>query len=167
MATGLRWEALVEADYGAVSDLGDAAHPTLFERQEVLEQKMRLCPEGCRKLTDGTRLLGYGICHPYWLHAIPPLDTFLPPFERPADCLYIHDVVVDPSARGHGSAGRFVAHVRAVAARLALPALALVSVYGTHPMWARYGFAVVDDPVLAPKLASYGASARYMISRHG
>lgn len=44
-----------------------------------------------------------------------------------------------------------------------LAALALVSVYGTSTLWARFGF----RPVPGPDLASYGPGAEYMVRKLG
>ncbi|MBM3479819.1 MAG: GNAT family N-acetyltransferase [Alphaproteobacteria bacterium] len=50
----------------------------------------------------------------------------------------------------------------ALAAREALPILALVAIPGTRAFWHGQGFAVVERPALAAKLASYGTGARFM-----
>jgi N-acetylglutamate synthase-like GNAT family acetyltransferase len=84
--------------------------------------------------------------------ALPPSPT----------CLYIHDVVVLPAARGQGAAGVLVDLYAAIAQRHNLPSLALVSVYGTYVFWERFGFHATAGPELADKLKSYGDTARYM-----
>jgi hypothetical protein len=40
--------------------------------------------------------------------------------------------------------------------------IGLVSVGGSRPFWRKQHFTVVNDPVLAEKLASYGDGAAYM-----
>jgi GNAT superfamily N-acetyltransferase len=157
------WRALDERDLPAVQALADAAHPDLPERIEVLRDKLVHFPEGCRGLASGDRLLGYGLAHPWRLHAVPPLDTPLGALPEQPDCLYVHDVVVAPEARGSGAAGPYVTHLLGVARGRGLPALALVSVYETWPMWQRHGFRVVDSPILVPVLGDYGPTARYMV----
>jgi hypothetical protein len=48
------------------------------------------------------------------------------------------------------------------ARQLGVDFLALVSVYGTQPFWARYGFEIANALELGTKLRSYGPTARYM-----
>ena len=103
--------------------------------------------------------------HPWHLNKIPPLDTFLKVLPSQPDCIFIHDVVVLPRARGHGAAEKFVEIVADVARERLIPALALVSVYDTHPLWMKCGFEIVQRPDLAEKLQSYGATARYMVRK--
>ena len=40
-----------------------------------------------------------------------------------------------------------------------------MSVYGTYPIWEKCGFATQPPERVAEKLAGYGETARYMISR--
>jgi N-acetylglutamate synthase-like GNAT family acetyltransferase len=110
---------------------------------------------------NGT-ITGYGVAHPWDLGSVPALDTLMAALPPSPTCLYIHDVVVQPAARGQGATGVLVDMFEAVARRHDLPSLALVSVYGTFPLWERFGFQIASDAGLADKLQSYGATARYM-----
>ena len=141
-------------------------HPALPERPEVFAEKLRLYSPGCRKLVLRGRIVGYGIAHPWMLDAIPPLDAFLVALPPAPQCLYIHDVAVLPAARGRGAAQRYVGVIRGLAASAGVDSLALVSVYGTHVLWSRFGFRVVVNERIEPQLASYGPSARYMVREH-
>lgn len=157
------WFPLTPADLAAVRALADLAHPALPEREAVFAEKLRLFPPGCRRLEYDGRLIGYGIAHPWLADEPPPLDTLLGALPAAADCLHLHDAVVAPEARGHGLAARYVAEMHTIARAHGLHALTLVSVYGTHPLWARCGFRI-RTPALAPaKLAAYGATACAMI----
>ncbi|MDH7795472.1 MULTISPECIES: GNAT family N-acetyltransferase [unclassified Beijerinckia] len=164
MVGKLQWAALTVADLDEVGRLAAALHPGLPERQSVFAEKIGLFPDGCRKLIKHDRLVGYGIAHPWRLDDIPALDTFLDALPQTADCLYVHDVAIDPAARGQGAAGLLIADLRALAAKRTLGKLACVSVYGTHVMWARYGFRTRKVEALAGKLAGYGESAKYMVA---
>ena len=94
---------------------------------------------------------------------IPPLDGFLGQLPDAADCLYVHDVAVLPEQRG-GVARAYVAEIEDLARSSGIMTLALVSVYGTHVLWERFGFQLVaPDAALRNKLASYGANATYML----
>lgn len=158
------WHPLLIDDMGCVNRIADIVHTTLPERPEVFEEKVRLFPSGCRKLISGDAIVGYGISHPWMLFSIPPLDTFLQRLPNVPQCLYLHDIVVLPAARGSGAAGQYVDYIKAVARQMCIPALALVSVYGTDRLWSRFGFRVVQDTSLDSKLQSYGGTAKYMIS---
>lgn len=157
------WRAMTDADLPAVQSLADAAHPGLPERPEVLADKLRHFPEGCLVLAAGDAVAGYGFAHPWTLDAIPALDTRLGALPARPDCLYVHDVVVAPAARGRGVAGDYIVRMAALARARGVAALALVSVYDTWPMWQRHGFRVVERPGLAAVLRDYGRSARYMV----
>ena len=157
------WRAMTDADLPAVQALADAAHPGLPERPEVLADKLRHFPEGCRALARGAAVAGYGIAHPWTLDAVPKLDAPLGGLPARPGCLYLHDVVVDPAARGQGAAAAYVTLMATLARARGLPALALVSVHETWPMWQRHGFRVVDRLGLVAVLGDYGPSARYML----
>ncbi|HWQ10435.1 MAG TPA: GNAT family N-acetyltransferase, partial [Holophaga sp.] len=117
------------------------------------------------KVVDAGRLVAYGISHPWTLGRIPQLDAFLGGLPQEPDCLYVHDVVVAPEARGRSLAEAYLERIQSIARGRSLPALALVSVYGTTRLWARTGFKEEASPALEAKLASYGATARYMVCR--
>lgn len=156
------WRPAEAADLTAIDRISDVVHPTMVERPAVLAEKFYLFPRGCRVLVRDGVIVGYGIAHPWHRRAVPPLDRFLGQLPPDPDCLFIHDVAILPSARGFASAGAFVAHVAALAERMGIDTLALVSVYGTDPHWARYGFVVRDTPELADKLSGYADHALYM-----
>ncbi len=153
------WQPLTAADGAAVLALAELAHPDLPERIDIVTERVRLFPAGCLKLVHASRLVAYGIAHPWRLGTAPKLDTLLGALPREPDCLHLHDVVVAPAARGRGAAARYFAAMEAVARACRLPALALVSVYGTNRLWARSGF--VERA--GPDLGGYGPTARYMV----
>ncbi len=155
------WRRAAPSDLDAVMAVQAVAHGLLPERREVIADKLDRFGEGCLVLGDGGRVVGYGLAHPWRLDDAPALDTLLARAQAP-DCLFLHDVALLPEARGRGAARAFVRHAAETARAHGLASLALVSVYGTVPVWARLGFAVRDVPALAPKLAGYGADARYM-----
>lgn len=145
----------------AVIAIAGRLHPDLPERLEVLDEKRRLFPDGCRKLLVGADMAGYGLAHPWRLNAPPKLNAFLESLPAAPDCLYLHDVAVLPEGRGSGAAGAYVVYLEGLARKLGLVHLALVSVYGTVPLWEKLGFKSVSAG--APLLPSYGPSAAYML----
>ena len=157
------WRRARATDIEAISAIAARIHPELPECRDVLWEKIRLCPDGCRVLAAGDEIAGYGLAHPWIRRQIPPLDGFLGQLPDAADCLYIHDVAVLPEVRG-GLARAYVAEIEQLARSSGITTLALVSVYGTHVLWKRLGFEpVTPDASPRDKLASYGASATYML----
>ena len=155
------------SNLAAISDLADRVHTDLPERPEVFAEKMQLFPEGCFVLVSGRNIAGYALSHPWRLRSIPPLDDFLGRIPDNCDCLFIHDVVVLPEARGRRAAAALIETAAALATSRVLPFLALVSVYDTHPIWKRLGFSPVADPALGAALVSYANNARYMVRELG
>ncbi len=159
----MEWQPLSRGDLPAVVLIADGIHASLRERVEVFGEKLSLFPEGCRKLMDGTRLVGYGFSHPWTLDSIPRLDGFMGKLPARPQCLYIHDVAVIPEARGNSAAARYVEHIKGLAAAMRIPHLALVSVYGTDALWGRMGFKARESSGFGDALGTYGPGAKYMV----
>jgi GNAT superfamily N-acetyltransferase len=159
------WREAAEADLPIVHAICQDFHPSLLERLEVFGEKLKLFPAGCRVLVRSGEIVGYGFSYPWLLYSIPPNDTFLDALPSNPDCIFIHDVVVMPHARRHGAAKRFIEIVAAVGRERNISALAAVSVYNTHPIWAKCGFEMIERPDLAENLESYGETARYIMRR--
>jgi GNAT superfamily N-acetyltransferase len=155
------WLPLEHADLPALGAIAARLHPGLPERPEVFAEKLRLFPGGCLKFTAGGAMAGYGLAHPWALGAAPRLDSFLGALPETPGCLYVHDVAVLPGARGLGASVNFMGRMERLARDGGLGALALVSVYGTAPLWERFGFAAAPGP----ELASYGPGAVYMVKK--
>jgi GNAT superfamily N-acetyltransferase len=165
-ATGtasLKWRAMTVADLAAIQQLADTQHVYLPERPEVFAEKFELFRDGCLVLGREGTIVGYCFSHPWLLRDIPPLDTLLLHLPPSPECLFIHDLVIEQRARGKGAAGVLVEFLVSLAQREGLSHLALVSVYGTYPLWTRFGFEIVSDAALADHLKSYGDTACYMI----
>lgn len=155
------WKALEPADIPALCAIAARLHPGLPERAEVFAEKLRLFPAGCRKLQLDGRLIGYALGHPWKLGTAPELDALMGALPAEPDCLYLHDVAILPEGRGGGAAGAYVSYLEVLARKLGLGHLALVSVYGTVPLWEKLGFRPVTAG--APPLLSYGPTAACMI----
>ena len=156
------WRLATATDIQAITGVAEVVHPTFPERREVFAEKLTLFPSGCFVLVRYEEVVGYGFSHTWMLNSIPPLDSFLKTTPGVADCLYVHDVAVLAEARGHGSAGLYVEMMVDRARQLGVDFLALVSIYRTHPFWARYGFEIAHAPELGTRLRSYGPTAKYM-----
>lgn len=161
----IAWQPLQATDMDGVAAIAAQLHPALTERLEVLAEKLRLFPAGCRKLVAGDAMCGYALAHPWLLAEPPALDAFLSTLPADADCLFIHDVAVLPEARGSGAAAAYMAEAEAVARADHWPAIALIAAYGTVRLWQRFGFRPSAAAPPAAKLAAYGAQARYLVRR--
>ena len=160
-----RWKPATHETLATISRIAAEIHPTLPERIEIFEEKLRLFPGGCFVLEDVGTIVGYGLAHPWLLNDIPKLATFLECLPASPDCIFIHDVVVLPHARGRGAARAYVALISELAARYGIDHLALVSVYGTQRFWSRCGFKVSKNAEVRPGLKPYGSGASYMIKK--
>lgn len=158
------WLPLSPSDFQDVDRIAQAIHVDIYERTEVLFDKVSFFPQGCRKFAREGEILGYAIAHPWFINEIPQIDEFLPKRGEAPDCLFLHDVAVLPEARGSNAAGEFLALLRPLARARGLRFLACVSVYGTDRLWSRFGFTVISRPEIDAKLASYGATAKYMVA---
>jgi GNAT superfamily N-acetyltransferase len=158
------WRPASLDDIGAMLRIEAVCHPLFPERAEIHAEKIGLFGAGCRVLAQEGVVCGYGLSYPYRLGVVPPLDRFMGSLRADADCLFIHDVALLPQARGQGAAGTFVGDAADLAWGLGLAHLALVSVYGTTRVWARYGFVETAPRGEAGTLAGYGATARYMVA---
>ncbi|KAI1421582.1 hypothetical protein F5Y12DRAFT_696952 [Xylaria sp. FL1777] len=156
------WRQLAVSDIAALMRVADAIHTELPESDSVFAERVKLFPDGCLALVENGELCGYAISHPIRPRQPPLLDSLLGEISPEADQYYIHDVCVLPRLRGRGLAAQGINKLLAIAERY--PSACLVSVYGTSPFWARYGFLPPDsiDEALSAKVRGYGDDAAYL-----
>ncbi|KAH8598251.1 hypothetical protein B0O99DRAFT_616248 [Bisporella sp. PMI_857] len=160
------WRQMSINDIDGLLRVADKVHPDLPESDYVFTERVKLFPEGCMVLVESGDVCGYAISHPIRHHRPPALDSLLGHIALDADQYYIHDVAVLPSFRGRSFARECVDKLLTVAKRF--PTTCLVSVYGTAPFWARFGFMpVLIDGVLEEKLRGYGEDAVYLERNNG
>ncbi|KAL2015801.1 hypothetical protein VTK56DRAFT_4828 [Thermocarpiscus australiensis] len=161
------WRNMTSSDLNGVLRIANETHAALPESPSVFQERLRLFPEGCLVLAEGDGdVCGYVVSHPIRRGQPPALNTLLHEIPRDADQYYIHDLVILPEFRGRGLAAEGVRRLLALAGRY--PTTCLISVYGSAPFWARFGF--VPEPVdeaLQEKLRGYGADAVYLSRRNG
>jgi GNAT superfamily N-acetyltransferase len=160
-----RWRRTEVSDLEDIQKIADAVHAELPEQPERFAEKLGLFPQGCFVLLNHETVVGYGFSHPWLLMRVPPLNQPLSGLPPSPDCLLIHDVAIVQHERGRGAAELLVGIIVELARERHIPNLALVSVYNTHPLWARVGFEVIDDPALTEGLKTYGGTARYMVRK--
>ena len=163
------WRPMTSADVNGVLQVADAVHPDLPEGPHIFAERLRLFPEGCLVLSrpdeeGGGGVSGYAVSHPICRDAPPALNRPLDggALAPDADQYYIHDLAVLPALRGRGHAAAAVRHLLgSVAGPYATTAL--ISVYGTAPFWARFGFRPESDEEVREKLKEYGGDAVWLV----
>ncbi|MDO4794384.1 MAG: GNAT family N-acetyltransferase [Brachymonas sp.] len=140
----------------------------LIERASVLQAKVQAA-RADQPLSWGVALghaldapdalCGYAIACPWRLGLVPGLDAADLPAVHVSDCLYVHDIAVDPRHHGQGLAGRLLQQVLQQGRAYGWQQAVLVAVQGAHRYWSRYGFAPVAD---GPDVSSFGADAVWM-----
>ncbi|TNC16047.1 GNAT family N-acetyltransferase [Methylobacterium terricola] len=155
----MRWRPLRAPDLPAASHLAARIHPDYPEDDAVMAERLSLCPEGCFALAAEDGLVGYAVGHPWRARSVPDLDTLVGALPEPAEAWCIHDVALDPRARGRGAAAAIVGLMLGEAARRRLPEAVLVAVGDAAGFWRRHGFQAV--PQAAPP--GYGARAALMV----
>jgi GNAT superfamily N-acetyltransferase len=166
----LVWKSMLPHHLGGVLSIADIVHTDYPESATVYEERLALFPEGCwvavSTQDDGSESVsGYAITHPGVVGQPPPLNSLLVQLPVVADCLYLHDVAILPSARQYGLGGKLIAHSQALAIAKQIPQMALVAVNQSAPYWQRQGFAAYAqaNQVLLAKLRSYSDDAQYLV----
>lgn len=162
------WRELSINNIGSLVRVADKIHPDLPESDQVFAERVKIFPEGCLALvdTESGELCGYVISHPIRRREPPALNSLLGEIASDADQFYIHDLAILPEVRGLGLAQECMNKLFAIAKRYRTTGL--VSVYGTAPFWARFGFASENiDESVKKKLLDYGDDATYLERKNG
>ncbi|OGS36434.1 MAG: hypothetical protein A2293_06555 [Elusimicrobia bacterium RIFOXYB2_FULL_49_7] len=114
-------------------------------------------PEGCLGAWDGDQLCGYIFSHPWHYGKTVPLNTESYVIPTDADCLYIHDLAVDPNHRERKIGRILLNDLFNTAAQRGWQKYALVAVQGSEPFWSRWGFTAQRNFEYIP-----GVKATYM-----
>ncbi len=162
----VRVRPLQVADIDAVCAIQAVCYQAVTpESPQSLAAKIAAAPASCFLALVAGKPAGYVIAVPWRAGTAVPLDAptcVLPPAP---DCLYIHDMAVDPAAGRAGIGSRLMAPVLAAAQVGGLTRQCLVAIQGADAFWRRHGFQAVSDVSadLAGKLAGYGPGALYMM----
>jgi len=163
----LVWRSMTGADLDAVAAIALIGFPDHFEGRPMFANRLDMAPDGCFALSrieaGVERVLGYLVAYPWRADAAPPLNTRIEAIPGDAAVMYLHDLCLHPEVRGRGVTTGIVERLADQARAAGWPALALVAVNDAAGFWARHGFAVRQNAVIAAKLAGYGPDARYMI----
>jgi len=160
------WRQMTVGDIDGLLRVADEVHPDLPEGGHIFTERVKLFPEGCLVLVENNEICGYAISHPIRQRQPPALDSLLSEIEPDANQYYFHDLAILPKLRGKGYAAECINRLLEVAKRY--PTSCLVSVYGTSPFWARFGFKPEPvDQVLKERLKNYGDNATYLSRLNG
>jgi GNAT superfamily N-acetyltransferase len=155
---------MTAADLDAVAEIAAVGFPDHFEGRDCFGNRLALNPAGCFVLSgESGAPKGYLVAYPWRAGTAPALNTLIEAIPDDANVIYLHDLALNPDARGGGWSRPIVERLAGEAKAAGWPALALVAVNDAAPFWERLGFEVVDAPGMAAKLASYGPDARYMV----
>ena len=158
-----QWRAATSLDVPRMIAVAEQVHAAYPEDEAVFAERLRLYPAGCRVLAIDGKVVGYIISHPWRLGEPPLLNARLGVLPAKPDTYYLHDIALLSEARGAGAGSVIVSALAEQARTEGLPTLSLVAVHNTVEFWQRLGFAVVEEPALAAKLASYDRAARFMV----
>ena len=151
------------SDIGAVLRLqAEAYHEVVLETAAEFQHKLTFCPSGCFVAEAADGVCGYVFSHPgRWLQ--PPAIGAALDATVPADCWYLHDLVVAERARGQRLAQRLLAQVQQCAQAAGFDRMALTALKQAVGYWQACGFEPVSaGRPLQGKLQQYGDGARYM-----
>ncbi|MDI2091584.1 GNAT family N-acetyltransferase [Commensalibacter oyaizuii] len=136
------------------------------ESKEAMASKIITSPDTCFIAKDQHSIKGYLLALPSILGKPPQLHMETQELETNPNCLYLHDMAIDPSARGLGISKLLFQKFINTAHQKRLHHACLISIQNSVSFWQQYGFAVVEpDTYLQSKLESYGDNAVYMECR--
>ena len=134
--------------------------PELNETSPAFLKKQTLFPKGCLGAWEDGQLCGYVFSHPWRVGEIVPLHTDSYAIPTDADCLYIHDLAVDPNYRSKMIGQAILKSLFDIAAEDRWTIFALVAVQDSEPFWSRWGFEPQKGFEYVP-----GVKATYMVCR--
>ncbi|WP_273428817.1 GNAT family N-acetyltransferase [Chitinibacter tainanensis] len=150
---------LTAADLPAVAAIQASCYPPeLLEQAECFAAKIAFSPASHWLAERDGEALGYLFCHPWQGWQPPELDSrqlCWPQPQAAADCFYLHDLAVAPSARGLGVAEQLIDTALSWARAQQLPRAMLIAVGRAPAFWQRHGFVVERN---SADLHKYGAA---------
>lgn len=125
--------------------------------------KLAASPTTCFVARQAGEIVAYLLALPWYFDSPPHLDApgcVLP--DKP-DTLYLHDLAVDPAARGSGVSQALVGAFLVALTSSGIGRASLIAIQDSASWWAGHGFEPVSPgPGLAARLAGYGSGVRYM-----
>jgi len=126
-----------------------------LESAEAFLHKIVMHPDGCHVLEVGGIVAGYIVFHPARLGWVAPID-FLQDMPMPdPECVYVHDLAVNPAFRGKGIGRVLFGEAVAAACVCGLDRLTLAAVQDAEAFWERMGFHKESDIMYGGRPAAY------------
>ena len=133
------------------------------ESRASLMAKFVASPASCFVAHNERQLVGYVFALP-WQSDVPPALN-APDCQLPSeiDCLYIHDLAVDPQARGTDVARSLFVSLLPLLDQYKLDRMFLTAVQHSSGFWQKQGFVPAKtSQLIDEKLRTYGTDAVYM-----
>ncbi len=137
------------------------------ERASAYANKLAIAPD-CAFVVEeknAAGLLAYVFALPIQLAKPPALDADDLTVPAAADSLYLHDLAIDPAARGLKLSQPLMQAFFRAAQQRQLAQASLIAIQGSQPFWQRYGFhsehPVSQQAEVQKKIRVYG-DALYM-----
>ena len=128
----------------------EAYLPSLHESAEAFIRLIEIYPDGAFGAFDEIGLCGYAFGVPLNSGATLELRSPLAAVPSGADTFYIHDVAVAARCRGRGVGRILASRLVDLARARGFRSSELVSVQGSAPFWARFGFREIERFDYAP-----------------
>lgn len=123
------------------------------ETPEVITERFDLYPAGEFVLEQDGEIYGYGQSFPLRYGNIPQLNKKLNSIPDGCDCLHIHDILIDPEARGYLYSFDVLQKYYQLAKKEKFDYISLVAILGTYELWYRAGFRITHG--IEDQLKSY------------
>jgi N-acetylglutamate synthase-like GNAT family acetyltransferase len=151
-------------DLPAILEIQRACYvPAMNEDGEILRARLTSAPDFSWVGERAGKVFAYLACYPSMLGKITQLGGN---FHVPAapDCLYFHDLAVQPGSAGGGYGAVLVTHALQAGWQRGLRQAALVCVQDALGFWQRQGFSECEavPETARTALATYPGKARYM-----
>lgn len=159
------YRRMLPADLAAVLAVQAAAYPPAFnEDAATFGQRLAAAPE-CAWVAEGTGgICAYLVGYRSQLGKITPLGGDFSP-QPVGNCLYLHDLAVNPHVAGNGIGIKLVETAWFSAGQTGLSHSALVALPAASAFWLRLGYQPHNalDSAQQAHLASYPDNVSYMV----
>ena len=136
------------------------------ESAQSMGAKLTAAPDTCFVARSNGKITAYLLALPWSFDNPPHLDAPACVLPDNPDTLYLHDLAVEPAARGSGVSQALVKAFLLALSRSSIGRASLIAIQDSASWWAGHGFqAISPGPDLAARLASYGSDVHYMSRR--
>ena len=158
-----------ESDFAAVEKIQATCYgQQLQEDLDSLKAKWRASPHTCFVAQRDEELIAYVFSIPVAQYDVPAWNAEACEISPMADRLYLHDMAVDPKARGSGVSTALLNKILSCAQQMKFEIVQLVAVQDSTQFWCKHGFKTIDvGGTFQKKLASYGEDARFLVKTLG